>query len=109
MARKTPEGRFKSEFIKDLRDMFPDCLIHFMDSQQLQGVPDILFIWHQYYAFFECKESERAARQPNQEYYIQWFSDWSFAAFVYPENKEEVLHALQLSFRPGRQARVSKR
>jgi hypothetical protein len=36
-------------------------------------------------------------------------NDWSFAAFIFPENEEEVLRDLQHALRPRRQARLSQR
>lgn len=109
MARKTPEGRFKTVFLKDLDDLYPDSQVLFNDSSYLQGVPDILFLCCDFWAMFEAKESATAAHRPNQPYYIEQFNRWSFAAFVYPENKEEILHALQLAHRTHRSARVPKR
>lgn len=50
----------------------------------------------------EVKVSAKAPQQPNQEYYVKVFDDMSFAAFIFPENEEEVLDALQRSFRADR-------
>lgn len=109
MTRKTPEGRFKEEFHQDLKDLFPGCVILKNDELLQQGIPDDLFLYKDFWAMFEVKASRSAARQPNQEYYIQLFDEMSFAAFVYPENKEEILHAIQLAFESRGKARVSKR
>lgn len=109
MTRKTPEGRFKEELIKDLKDLFPGCVILWNDAQMLTGVPDMLLLWNQHWAMLEAKESARAKKRPNQDYYINLFGEMSFAAFIFPENKEEVLHALQQAFRPRRQARIPQR
>lgn len=48
----------------------------------------------------EVKKSANAAHQPNQDYYVEKMNLMSFARFIYPENKKEVLHELQQSFRP---------
>lgn len=98
MARKTPEGRFKEELTKDLRDLFPGCHILKNDEQLLQGVPDMLILWGDRWAMLEVKRSATAPFQPNQEYWIEIFDQMSFAAVVYPENKDDILHDLQQSF-----------
>lgn len=102
MARKTPEGRFSEELDKDLRDLFPGCVILKNDEQLLQGVPDKLILYRDKWAMLEVKKSADADRQPNQDYWIEKFDQMSFGAFVYPENKEDVLHALQQTFQPRR-------
>lgn len=51
------------------------------------------------WASLECKKSANAAKQPNQEYYVDLMDNMSFSRFVYPENKEEVLSELQSAFR----------
>jgi hypothetical protein len=60
-----------------------------------------------HWATLECKSSEDASTQPNQEYYIERLGEMSFAAYIYPENEEEVLNALQQAFESPRRARVS--
>ncbi len=109
MARKTPEGRFKDELIADLNDLFPGCKIYYNDSSQQQGIPDMLVLYGRHWAMLEAKASADADRQVNQEYWVDQFNEMSFAAFVYPENKEDVLHALQQSFEPCRAPRIPKR
>lgn len=98
MARKTPEGRFKEGFYADLQKLFPGCVILNNDSQLQQGIPDTIVLWHEHYAMLEFKKGRFAVQQPNQAYYVEMFDDWSFGAFVYPENKEVVLRALQSAF-----------
>lgn len=108
MGRKTPEGKFKEELTQDLKDLFPGCVLLKNDEQLLQGVPDILILYQTYWAMLEVKESATADKQPNQDYYIEMFNSMSYASFVYPENKEEVLLEIQQAFSARRQARLSQ-
>jgi hypothetical protein len=49
-----------------------------------------------------------ASRQPNQDYYVEQLDEMSFAAYIYPENEEEVLSALQQAFESPRRTCVLK-
>lgn len=95
MARG-PEGKFQDKLRDELKEMFPGCFVTKMDSKQ--GIPDILVLYGKHWALLECKRSENAPHQPNQDYYVDKFDEMSFSRFIYPENKEEVLHELQQSF-----------
>lgn len=99
MAR---ESKFQARFIKELRSRFARCIILKNDSGYLQGVPDLLILHMDRWAALEIKDSVDAPRQPNQEYYVELMDKMSFAAFVYPENAEEVLDDLQRAFELGR-------
>ena len=68
------------------------------DPNYIQGVPDLLVLYNDRWAALECKRSENAPHRPNQEYYISKMNDMSFAAFVYPENREDILDELQRAF-----------
>jgi hypothetical protein len=57
----------------------------------------------------EVKASRDSPQQPNQLFWVEQFNEMSFSAFIYPENEEVVLRALQRSFGPVRSTRVSKR
>lgn len=103
------ESKFQADLRRELEQLYPGCLILKNDANYLQGIPDLLILWNGRWAALECKKSASAARQPNQEYYVDMMDEMSFAAFVYPENRDEVLDALQRSFRPRRQARISQR
>lgn len=61
------------------------------DANYCQGIPDWIIIYKNKYAFLEMKVSDKANHQPNQDYYINKFDNDSFAAFIFPENKDEVL------------------
>lgn len=98
----TPEGTFQSDLIKELKDIFPGCMILKNDPDYIQGIPDLLILYGDRWAMLECKRSRSAKHRPNQDYYVDKLSDMSFASFIFPENKEEVLDALQRSFQSGR-------
>ena len=92
------ESKFQAELIKELKTIFPGCIIQKQDSGRIQGIPDLLILYEDKWAALEGKKSESASHRPNQDYYVDVMNDMSFAAFIYPENKEEVLNELQQTF-----------
>jgi L-fucose mutarotase/ribose pyranase (RbsD/FucU family) len=103
------ERQFQSDLIKELKEMFHGCIVVKNDANYIQGFPDLLILYRNRWAALECKRSANAMRQPNQVYYIDELDQMSYASFIYPENKEEVLHELQQTFGTRRSARISER
>lgn len=89
------ENKFQSNLIKKIKNMFPGCIVMKNDSSYIQGIPDLTILYNNKWAVLECKKSENAKRQPNQQHYISKMNKMSFAAFICPENEEEVLNELQ--------------
>lgn len=103
------ESVYQARLIKELRRRFPGCVVLKNDSGYLQGIPDLAIFYKQRWAMLEVKASARSVSQPNQDYYVELMNELSFAAFIYPENEEEVLDALQQALEPRRASRVSQR
>lgn len=101
------ERRYQANLIKKLRDMFPGCVILKNDPEYTQGILDLTILYGSKWALLEVKASADSPVQPNQEFYARQLSRMSFAAFIYPENEEEVLRDLQRTFRPRRKTRVA--
>ena len=91
------ESEFQRELINELKDMFPDALIY--KNEGKQGLPDLTVLYEDHWALLECKKSKTAKHQSNQDYYVETANEMSFSRFIYPENKQEVLHDLQQAFR----------
>lgn len=112
-SRKQTDSKLESQFQKHLIDrleeMFPGCHIFKQDPFQQQGIPDLLILHRGKWAMLEVKAYEDAEVQPNQPYWVDHFDRIGFAAFIYPENEEEVLNDLQQALRPTRRARVPQR
>ncbi len=89
------ENEFQSQLIKDVKNLLPGCYVLKNDPNYIQGFPDLLILYKDKWAALECKRSENASRRPNQEFYISSLRDMSYASFVYPENREEVLNELE--------------
>lgn len=92
------ESNFQHSLIDDLKRRFPGCIVMKNDSSYIQGIPDLIILYKNKWSALECKKSATAKKRPNQEYYVDKMNKMSFAAFICPENKEEVLHELQRSF-----------
>jgi hypothetical protein len=101
------ESKFQTRLIRELRGMFDGCVVLKNDANYLQGFPDLTILYQNMWAVLECKDAEDASFQANQEYYIDMLNGMSFAAVIYPENKEHVLRGLQRAFGLGRTARIS--
>ena len=89
------ERDFQADLIRELKTMFPGCMVMKLDSGYIQGIPDLLVLFENRWATLECKKVASAKKQPNQEYYVGRMDEMSFSRFICPENKEEVLHELQ--------------
>lgn len=92
------ENEYQAKLIKKLKTMFPNAMIQKLDANYIQGIPDLLILFGKKWAALECKRSQSASHQPNQDAYVEMMDNMSFARFIYPENEEEVLHDLQRSF-----------
>lgn len=92
------ESGFQDKLIKELKQLFTGCMIFKMD--QIQGIPDLLILYKDKWASLECKQTAKAKKQPNQEYYVGKMNEMSFSRFINPENKQEVLDDLSKTFKP---------
>ena len=93
------ESSFQGQLIKELKKMFPGCIVTKNDSSYIQGIPDLTIFYKDKWATLECKQNARAKRQPNQEYYVGRMNEMSFSKFICPENKEEEIYELQQTFK----------
>lgn len=93
------ENKFQSEVIREIKKRLPEAIVLKNDSNYKPGIPDLLILYSNKWASLEVKKSEKATCQPNQEYYIQLMKDMSYASFIFPENKEEILNELEQSLR----------
>lgn len=94
------ERDFQAGLIKELNERFKGCLVFKSDPDFRQGIPDLFVLYKDKWAALECKKSIGAKHQPNQDYYVEKCDGMSFARFICPENKKEVLDELERTFRP---------
>lgn len=93
------EKRFQADLIRELKRLLPGCVVYKSDSQSVTGIPDITILYENKWALLECKKSEKAYRTRAQIHNVAKMNAMSFASFIYPENRKEVLDALQRSLR----------
>ncbi len=93
------ENKFQSDLISELKGMFPGCIVLKNDPNYIQGIPDLTIMYNDRWAMLEVKRSEHEAHQPNQDHYVSKAREMSYASFIYPENKKEVLNELQQALR----------
>lgn len=85
------ENVFQASLIRTIKNMLPGCIVLKLDPNYMQGIPDLLILHGLAWAALECKKSENAPHQPNQDFYVNKMNRMSFAAFIYPENIQQVL------------------
>lgn len=101
------ERDFQANLIREIKDILPGAVVLKNDPNYIQGFPDLLVLYKDRWAALEVKASVSSKQQPNQEYYVDILGEMSYAAFISPENKEEILNGLQQTLRARRKARVS--
>lgn len=100
------ETQYQAKLIKKIQSMFPGCLVLKNNPSHLQGVPDLLILYHGTWGALEVKLALDSEIQANQSHYVAMMNQMSFAAFICPENEEEVLSELQHALASGRSTRV---
>lgn len=93
------EAAYQAKLVDEIKDRLPGCMVIKNNPKELQGVPDLLVLYGTQWAMLEVKLSANSPIQPNQPYYIETLNHMSFAAFIYPENEEQVLDDLQTTLR----------
>lgn len=89
------ESKFQSDLKKELKKIFPGCIVTKLDSGDIQGIPDLLILYKDKWATLENKRDSKAKHRPNQDYYVSKMNDMSFSRFIYPENKDTVISELK--------------
>lgn len=99
MAKKYKrEGDYQADLIKTIKRRFPDSIIMKNDPNYIQGIPDLCVLHKDRWALLEVKKSEEEPHQPNQDFYVGIANNWSYGAFIFPENEKEVLDAMERVF-----------
>lgn len=83
------ESKFQSDLIDELETLYPDAII--MKGNRIQGLPDLIMLVGQKWVALECKKSKHEEHQPNQDYWVEVMHEMSYAAFIFPENHDEIL------------------
>jgi Holliday junction resolvase-like predicted endonuclease len=102
------ENQYQAKLIRKLKRMFPGIEVLKQDPSYQQGMLDLILLYRDKWASLEVKKDADAEVQPNQGFFVRKLNKMSFASYIYPENEEEVLNALQQAFEPPRRACVSK-
>ena len=82
----------------ELKILYPGIVILKNDSSYIQGIPDLIVLYKNKWVMLECKRSAKSKHQPNQDYYVGMLNEMSYAAFIYPENKEQILYEMERLF-----------
>ena len=96
------ESSFQKKLKDEIKLRFPGSIITKLDPGDTQGIPDLLVLYKDRWAALECKKSKDEPHQPNQDYYVDKLNNMSFSAFIFPENREEVLNAMEQSLESSR-------
>ena len=95
------ENKFKTQLVREIKLWLPGAIVLHMDPNEIQGIPDLLILYKDKWAALEGKKGPNESHRPNQDYYVNLMNEMSFASFIWPENKYEVLERLREYFEFG--------
>lgn len=101
------ESKYQTSLIKTIEERIPGSVVLKNDPRQIQGIPDLIILYKNMWGMLELKQSDSSEIGPNQQYYIDTLGAMSFASFIFPENEEDVLSALQQAFGLTRETCIS--
>ena len=91
------ESEYQKNLILKLERIFPNCRVMINDPNLpgQQGIPDLTIFIGDWWGLLEVKASEKSKLRPNQRWWVEKWSEHTFCSFIYPENEEEVIDAIQ--------------
>ena len=92
------ERDFQKGLIKELKNRYPGCIVLKNDPNYKKAIPDLTVLYNDKWATLEVKASAKASHVTNQDLYVERMNKMSFSAFIFPENKEDVLNELDGHF-----------
>lgn len=92
------ERDFQKGLIKELKNRYPGCIVLKNDPNYKKAIPDLTILYGSHWATLEVKASAKASHVNNQDHYVEKMNSMSFSAFIFPENKEEILNELDGHF-----------
>ena len=101
MKKYKKESDYQHYLIVKIKERFPDSFVLKNDPSYVQGIPDLTVLWKDKWATLECKKSKKDYEKdftPNQHIYVHKMNKMSFSSFIFPENEQEVLDAMERSF-----------
>ena len=93
------ESKFKTDLKNEIKQRFPGSIVLHISPNDLPGGPDLLVLYNNKWAALEGKQTGTSSHRPRQDYYVDKMNEMSYASFIYPENKEEVLNDMERSFK----------
>lgn len=100
------ESNFQAKLVKELKELFPGCVVLKNDAQYKDSIPDLTILYKDKYALLECKRSREAmehclkTKQRNQKWWIDHFNEMGgYANYIFPENKYDILIDLKEVFK----------
>lgn len=105
------ENEFQRKLKKEIKDRYPGCYVLKNDPTMNQGIPDLTILYNDKWAALEVKKDAATAKsamagksggRPNQPRNVAKMNEMSYAAFIYPENKEDILNELDKKFEVSR-------
>lgn len=88
------ESGFQRELIREIESRYPGCVVMKNDANYRQGFPDLLILYENKWALLETKRFSGVSHRPNQDYWVNRANTMSYAAFIFPENRDEILEEL---------------
>lgn len=89
------EKDYQAKLITKIKKRLPDSMVMKQDANYKQGIPDLLILNKSKWAALEVKQKEDSPHRPNQDYYVEKMNAMSYASFIFPENEEDVLNAME--------------
>lgn len=102
------ERDYKPKLLERIEKRLPGVEIIFGDTRYKQGTPDVVLLYKDRWALLEVKRSPTASKRPNQDYYVDKYNSMSYAAFIHPENEEDILNELEHALKAKRSSCFSE-
>jgi hypothetical protein len=93
------ERDYQKGLVTRIKNRFPGCMVIKNDPRYKQGMPDLLVLYKDNWGALEVKKDSKASVRPNQKYRVNQMNEMSFSSFIFPENEEAVLNAMERSFK----------